>query len=125
MKNTGVLKPASKLVRLLGLMSHLLEFVLDPMKYLFLVGENECQNESALEKLGTLREISEIVVLSLGTFVSLPLRRNGVAHVPPNHSLLKAKSPALDKHTFEFCREWYESIDKPFLFLTGVPTGRP
>lgn len=50
-------------------MSQLLE--LDAMKYLFQVGENECQNKSALEKLRTLRDSNEIVVLNLGTFVSL------------------------------------------------------
>jgi len=35
------------------------------------------------------------------------------AHVAPYLFFLKAKSSALDKHAFEVCREWYESIDNP------------
>lgn len=118
-----MLKHMSLLASPLELMIYPFEFLLALMRYLFLMDEDECQNESTLENLRTLGKGNEVVVLSLGTVASLALSRKGVAHITPNLFFSKAKSPAMDKQAVEFCKEWHESIDNPLMSFHGVSIG--
>ena len=93
------------------------------MRYLFLMDEAECQNESTLERLRTLRKSDEVVVLSLSTLASLALRRMGVDYVTPDLFFSKEKSTAIDKQSAIFCRGWYRAIDHPLMSFHGALIG--
>ena len=85
--------------------------------------ETDCHNGSTLDRLRTLRESDEVVVLSLGTLASLVLRRMGIPYVTPNLFFSKEKSPEMDKQSVAFCRAWYKSIDHPLMSYHGVSIG--
>ncbi len=93
------------------------------MRYLFLMNETECHNGSTLDRLRTLRESDEVVVLSLGTLAGLALRKMEIPYVTPDLFFSKEKSPAMDKQSVEFCRAWYKSIDHPLMSYHGVSIG--
>lgn len=93
------------------------------MKYLFLMNEAECQNESTLEKLMTLSKSNDVVVLSLSTLASLALRRMGFDYVTPDLFFPKEKSSAIDKQSATYCREWYRVIDHPLMYFHGASIG--
>ncbi len=93
------------------------------MRYLFLMDETESRNELTLNRLRTLREDSEIVVLGLGTLACLALRTNGIAYVTPDLFFSKEISSAIDKQAVRLCREWYKSVASPIPSFHGVSIG--
>jgi hypothetical protein len=85
--------------------------------------EAGCRDGSTLDKLRTLRESGEVVVLSLDTLAGLALRRMGVPYVTPDLFFKKEKSNAMDKQSVAFSTRWYKSLDNPLMSYHGVSIG--